>query len=116
MPEFDKEEFRKLFPKLSEEILGKSYNIRELSKDPLAGYEPNVYDFLCRVKSVEDGLNVIDYLERRGELSSEVARELRDKLVRHGIEAFGERREFGYYYRLASNRRREMLKEGSTIK
>ncbi len=110
MPEFDKEEFRRLFPKLSEEMLGKSYDIRELSKDPLAGYEPNVYDFLCRAKSVEDGLKVIDYLERKGELSPELARELRDKLIRHGIKAFGERREFGYYYRLASNRKRETLR------
>lgn len=110
MPEYDVDEFRRLFPKLSKELMNnKRYSVKEVSRDPLAGYEPNVYDFLCRARSVEEGLKVLEYLEKRGELSPERSRELRDKLMRDGLESFGERRDFGYYYRLASNRKREML-------
>lgn len=108
LPEFDVNEFRKLFPKLSKEVLddrSSVFNIRELSKDPLADYTPNVYDFLGRVRSVEEGLKVIDYLESRGELSSELAGKLREELRTKGVEAFGERRDFGYYYKLSSDRR-----------
>jgi len=108
--EYDVEEFRKLFPKLSKEILGRNpTKVNSLVKDPLHNYVPNIYDFLGRVRSVEEGLEVIDYLERKGELSKELADSLRETLKTKGIEAFGERREFGYYYKLASNKRRELL-------
>jgi hypothetical protein len=108
--EYDVEEFRKLFPKLSKEILGRNATkVNSLVKDPLHNYVPNIYDFLGRVRSVEEGLEVIDYLERKGELSKELADSLREILKTKGIEAFGERREFGYYYKLASNKRRELL-------
>ncbi len=109
MPEFDVEEFRKLFPKLSKELLeGKasSSSISELSRDPLRNYVPNVYDFLGRARSVEEGLEVINYLEGRGELSKELADRLRKELRSKGLEGFGERREFGYYYKLSSDKRR----------
>lgn len=110
MVEYDVEEFRKLFPKLSKEILGRNATkVNSLVKDPLHNYVPNIYDFLGRVRSVEEGLEVIDYLERKGELSKELADSLREILKTKGIEAFGERREFGYYYKLASNKRRELL-------
>ncbi|MEM4556853.1 MAG: DUF2095 family protein [Sulfolobales archaeon] len=110
LPEFDVNEFRKLFPNLSKEVLDSktpTLNIRELSKDPLRDYTPNVYDFLGRVKSVEEGLKVIDYLESRGELSKELADRLREELRTKGVGAFGERRYFGYYYKLSSDRRRK---------
>ncbi|MEM2158406.1 MAG: DUF2095 family protein [Sulfolobales archaeon] len=109
MPEFAVDEFRKLFPKLSKEIIDEkssSGTISELSKDPLENYTPNVYDFLGRIKNVEEGLKVIDYLEKRGELSKDLADKLRNELITNGVNAFGERREFGYYYRLSSDKRR----------
>ncbi len=109
MPEFDVEEFRKLFPKLSKEILDdrkSTSNIYELSKDPLTNYSPNVYDFLGRAKNVEEGLEVINYLEKRGEISKELADKLREELRAKGVEAFGERREFGYYHKLSLDKRR----------
>lgn len=109
LSEFDVEEFRKLFPKLSKEILDEkraTSNVYELSKDPLINYSPNVYDFLCRAKNVEEGLDVINYLEKRGEISKELADKLREELKAKGVEAFGERREFGYYYKLSLDKRR----------
>lgn len=108
------DEFRKFFPKLFKEIVDErssSGTIRKLSEDPLKGYVPNVYDFLGRVRNVEEGLMVIDYLEKRGELNKELADGLRKELVNKGVEAFGERREFGYYFKLSSDKRRESKSE-----
>lgn len=116
MIEYDVEEFRRLFPKLSKEILSRNTaKVNSLVKDPLHNYVPSIYDFLGRVRSVEEGLEVIDYLERRGELSKELADSLRETLRTKGIEAFGGRREFGYYYKLASNKRRELLSRDGSV-
>jgi len=117
MPEFDLHEFRKLFPNLAKEILdggSQSAKLGDVVKDPLRGYEPSVLDFLARARSVDEGMKVIDYLESRGEISRELASELRNVLQVYGLKAFGERREFGYYHRLAANKRRELVRSLKT--
>lgn len=64
--------------------------------DPLRGYIPGVYDFLARAKTVEECLEIIDYLEGKGEIETELAEELRRQAKEEGADSFGSRNP-GYY-------------------
>ncbi|RMG33909.1 MAG: DUF2095 domain-containing protein [Methanobacteriota archaeon] len=64
--------------------------------DPLRGYVPGVYDYLARAKTVEECIEIIDYLEKKGEIEPELAEELRKQANEDGAESFGTR-EPGYY-------------------
>ncbi|MHA1594696.1 MAG: DUF2095 family protein [Candidatus Baldrarchaeia archaeon] len=101
--EMDPETFRKIFPALAEEVFsgvakcsisgvrseGTSY-VDELRN-------PDVISFIRRAKSVDEALEVIDFLEKRGEISKEYADRLRKQLREKGLESFGPRKEPGYY-------------------
>ncbi len=64
--------------------------------DPFRGYIPGVFDYLARAKTEEECLEIIDYLEAKGELEPELAEELRRQTREEGPESFGTR-EPGYY-------------------
>lgn len=126
MSEFDVEEFKKKFPKLAEEIFGGSSKKVELRvqmnlPDPWRGYVPTPIDYIRRCKTVEEALNVLDYLQKRGELTEEEATELKKILREGGIEAFGGKKEDDYYYKQArkywqlvkTRRRRRLLSNES---
>jgi hypothetical protein len=104
--EFDVEEFKRRFPKLAEEIFGNK--TRQLTLrvegglvDPWRNYVPTVIDYIRRCRTVEEAIQVVDYLTRRGELSSEEASELKSILLTRGLEFFGGRKEDDYYYKEA---------------
>jgi len=104
--EFDVEEFKKKYPKLAEEIFGnktKQLTLRVESgfSDPWRNYVPTVVDYIRRCKTVEEAIEVVEYLAKRGELSSEEAEELRNILLTRGLEFFGSRKEDDYYYKEA---------------
>lgn len=104
--EFDIEDFKKRFPRLAEEILSDRYDQLKLrvdirTLDPWRGYTPTPVDYIRRCKTVEEAYEVIEYLLKRGELSEERARELKEILKKGGIEAFGGKKEDNYYYRQA---------------
>jgi len=107
MVQIDIEKFRKLFPNLAREILdgeGKGIRfhiIRPRKPDPWRGYMPTVYDFIRRAKTIEEALEVVDYMERRGEITKEEAEKIRKQLKEKGLESFGPRREPGYYFKEA---------------
>ncbi|MEM1774991.1 MAG: DUF2095 family protein [Desulfurococcaceae archaeon] len=106
MGEYDIEEFKKKFPWLAKEILeGETEKITLRVKtglpDPWRGYVPTVVDYIRRCKTVDEAFKVIEYLLRRGELTTEEAEELKRKLESGGIEAFGGRKEDDYYYKQA---------------
>jgi len=109
MIEWDRERFRRMFPNLYREIEGevKSIRLKDLSTDPWRGYQPSPEDFIARARSVEEAEEAISYLERVGEITRERAEELRDKLRREGLGAFGERRTPGFYFRKAKELRGE---------
>jgi len=108
----DWERFRKLFPHLAEEMergvarvsieafrVDPEEGERLARGDPWAGYNPDVIDFLRRCDRVEEAEEIIDYLERRGEITSERAERLRRQLRERGLRSFGEKKEPGYYLR-----------------
>ena len=116
--EMDREKFRKLFPHLAEEIERgvKKISIRAVrwdveagerlaaagaENDPWRGYMPDVIAFIRRCDTEEQALEIIDYLERKGDITPEYAEKLRRQLREKGLRSFGPKKEPGYYFRVA---------------
>jgi hypothetical protein len=114
--EMTRDSFRKKYPNLSREmdeseaveIEGEEEEEPEEEgaaegekKDRVAmdshGYDPTVFDFLARCNTDKQALEIIDYLERRGELTKEQALSLRQTLHQKGVRSFGEKRGAGHY-------------------
>ncbi|MBS7624277.1 DUF2095 family protein [Candidatus Bathyarchaeota archaeon] len=112
----DREQFRKMFPNLAREIEGEGVKIRisSIRLDPVEGekavskkfdgYNPDVIDFLRRCDTEEQAEEIIAYLERRGEVTSEYAAALRKQLKEKGVRSFGPKKEEAYYLRQAGYR------------
>ena len=107
----EKDRFKKLFPHLAKEIENGSQNI-ELSDESLntnkekkndsrkwAGYNPDHIDFIRRCNTIEQAIDVIDYLVNRSEISSEKAKELKHRLTKDGLRSFGPKKTDNYYYK-----------------
>ncbi|MFX1504601.1 MAG: DUF2095 family protein [Promethearchaeota archaeon] len=69
------------------------------SLDPFSHYEPNVFDFLARAQTNEEGLEIIDFLTKQGQISAETSEELTEKVKTSGIRSFGHKRTANYYHR-----------------
>ncbi|MEM3578755.1 MAG: DUF2095 family protein [Candidatus Bathyarchaeia archaeon] len=114
--EFDKEAFKKLFPNLAKEmeleenkvsINSIRINTEEGEKtasgkgrnrvDPFIHYNPDVIDFLRRCDTEEQAEEIIAYMEKRGEISSKYAAQLRRQLKEKGVRSFGPKKEENYY-------------------
>ncbi|MEJ2272822.1 MAG: DUF2095 family protein [Candidatus Bathyarchaeota archaeon] len=107
--DLEKEKFRKLFPKLAEEMTRKTCvtEINSVRSDPntaenaisnrFSGYSPDVIDFLRRCDKTEQAEEIICYLEKRKEISSIQAKKLRNQLKTKGIRSFGAKKDDGYY-------------------
>ena len=99
----EKDRFRKLFPNLAEELEGnESKIVVEVEARPRgkwAGYIPDIIDFLRRCDTDAEGEEIIEYLERKGEITQERALELKEQLREKGIRSFGSRKREGYYTR-----------------
>ncbi len=75
-------------------------DIKEAENASNAGfrnYDPGPIDFLRRCDTAEQGLEIIEYLENRGEIDKEYADKLRFQLIRDGIRSFGSKKESDYY-------------------
>jgi hypothetical protein len=101
-----RDEFRKKFPHLVKEIENNKMNVRihsvrtkpvEEEAESLSGYMPDTVDFIRRCETVEEALDIISYLEKRGELSLEQAVRFRAQLKLQGLRSFGPKKEIGYY-------------------
>jgi hypothetical protein len=64
-----------------------------------SGYMPDAVDFLRRCDNAREAEKIIDFLEKRGEISDKHATKLRDQLSEKGIRSFGTKKRDGYYFR-----------------
>jgi len=108
MVEMGIDEFKKRFPHLAREILGDEipglvieFEREETYPDPWRGYVPSVEDYLRRCNTIEEAYEVIDYLEKHGEITHEEAENYRNILREHGLSYFGPKKEDDYYYKKA---------------
>ncbi|MFX1536980.1 MAG: DUF2095 family protein [Promethearchaeota archaeon] len=113
-----REEFRRRFPVIYEEMFGPCEDVTsedaqppqnhieliektESEVNPFDNYSPNVIDFIRRASSPTEALEVIDFLEKRNELTSEEARTLKEQLRSKGLESFGSKKRIGDYFHVA---------------
>jgi len=107
--EIDEKMFRKLFPNLYREIVLKKMHIsidavrtvveegeREAERRRGPGM-PTPIDYLRRCENDEEAFEVINYLERKKEITHEKAEELRKQVRERGVRSFGSKKEWGYY-------------------
>lgn len=106
MIKFDKERFRKLFPHLAREledgvmtfpIGGIRWSQQSENFDELRN--PDIISFLRRCQTIEEAEEVINYMERKGEISKDYAEQLRKQLRERGLRSFGEYKSPGYYFK-----------------
>jgi len=103
--------FKKMFPRLAEEMEGgkaridvnaarSDHVIEQKATDSkrFDGYNPSVTDFLCRCDNAKQAEEIIDYMEKRSEIDYSYAQKLRGQLKKRGVRIFGAKREEGYYF------------------
>lgn len=92
--EYDKEEFKEKYPHLAKELeeepglVIEGYRVEEEEEEELmdfSGYNPTVIDFIRRCETDEEALEIINWMEEHGEITPELAKELRIKLVKEGL-------------------------------
>jgi hypothetical protein len=104
-------DFKKKYPNLAKELEREGFSIGGVRSDPreaekafhkksFNGYDPTVVDFLRRCDTDEEGLEIIDYMRRRGEIDEIYATKLKMQLLRKGIRSFGPKKEKGYYNKI----------------
>lgn len=111
--EYDKEEFERTFPALARELEDEpelritayrtsekeALEDEELGLQDFSGYNPTIIDFLRRCETDEEALEIINWMEARGEITPEMAKDLRITLTKRGVRAFGPKKEWGWYER-----------------
>lgn len=95
------DELRKRYPHLAKEIEsepeeGESIGVRV---DSSQGYMPDIIDFLTRCDTENQAMEIIDYMERRGEVSKDYAVSLKERLKEKGLRSFGKKRAPGHYFK-----------------
>ena len=67
--------------------------------DKLRHFNPCVIDFIRRCDTEAQAKEIIAYLEKKGEITKEYAKNLRCKLKQEGVRSFGSKKEENYYFR-----------------
>ncbi|MCS7097091.1 MAG: DUF2095 domain-containing protein [Candidatus Methanomethylicia archaeon] len=102
----DQETLKKYFPNLSREIEEKlslialslkSGTSKSTRVPKFRGYEPTVIDFIRRCDNETQALEIVNFLEKRNELSHEEAEIIREILRKKGVRFFGPKKESDWY-------------------
>ncbi len=106
---WDRRDFKKLFPALSEELEESSASLEDASgemvEEPLRGFMPGPEDYLMRCTTEEEAIQVIEFLKQRREITDEESERLKKQVYEKGVRSFGPLREEGYYLRTYHKKR-----------
>ncbi|MCL5877886.1 MAG: DUF2095 domain-containing protein [Candidatus Bathyarchaeota archaeon] len=72
---------------------------RTETPDKLRHFNPQAVDFLRRCDTEAQAEEIIAYLEKKGEITKEYAKELRCQLKKDGVRAFGPKKEENHYFK-----------------
>jgi hypothetical protein len=67
--------------------------------DKLRHFNPSAVDFIRRCDTEAQAEEIIDYLQKKGEITKKNSQELRYQLKRDGVRSFGPKKEENYYFR-----------------
>jgi hypothetical protein len=107
-----KDEFRRMFPRLSEEMESgkRKISIESICSDQesaekvtanskaLVNYDPDIVDFLRRCDNNGQAEEIINFMEKRGEITHHHAQNLRKQLKKRGLRSFGTKKKEGHYF------------------
>jgi hypothetical protein len=109
MAEKRNDDFRKKYPHLTEELGGAGTSrisrVRSSAEEAEKatrlpqGYDPTAIGFIRRCETEEQALEIIKFLEAKGEIKPGYAKQLRAQLVEKGLGSFGKKKDPGCYYR-----------------
>lgn len=99
------EEFRKKFPHLIKELEKEGLPIKGVRIDEIKPVDehvlkesgPSSIDFIRRCHDEDEALEIITYMESRGEINEVTGKNLRAQLLKGGIRSFGKIKEPGHY-------------------
>lgn len=107
--ELNREAFKKTFPNLARELESDENKIEissvrtdvktgeKASSGRFIHYMPDVIDFIRRCDTAKQAGEIIDYMEKKGEIKEQYAQKLRRQLRRKGVRSFGPKKEENYY-------------------
>ncbi len=106
----DKKSFKEKFPNLYREVEGGENKVAinsfrtdgeasEEACNKLRNFNPTVIDFIRRCDTEEEAKTIILFLEKRKEITSKQAAQLRKQLKTKGVRSFGSKKEDNYYFR-----------------
>ena len=107
--EIEKETLKRMFPNLMKElgIEESKVGINSVRTDTQSGeravsrsfihYMPDVIDFIRRCDTNKQAQEIIDYMEKNGEIEKQYAAKLRKQLEEQGLRSFGSKKEADYY-------------------
>lgn len=67
--------------------------------DKFRHFNPSAVDFIRRCDTEAQAEEIIAYLQKKGEITSQHAEELRCQLKRDGVRSFGPKKEENYYFK-----------------
>jgi hypothetical protein len=73
--------------------------IAKEAPDKLRHFNPSAVDFIRRCDTEAQAEEIIAYLQKKGELTMEDAKEMRCQLKRDGVRSFGPKKEEYHYFK-----------------
>jgi len=107
----EKKDFKKLFPKIAEEMetgtskvdldaateLPPSNKLSYAEDRKYSGFSPGAVDFIRRCRKPKEAEEIINFLEKKGDITKVEANTLRGQLKHEGLKSFGPHKEPGFY-------------------
>ena len=101
--DYDINEFSKTLPNLTSELTNEdhpgNFPLDEIKFDDEIPEDPSVVEFIQRCTTENEALEIINYLEKKEEISQKLAETYRERLKKKGLTDFGPHRERGFYER-----------------
>ena len=94
----NEEEAKKIEEEIEKESEETSKPKTPVDQFRFAGYDPTVIDFIRRCDTVEQAKEIIEFLEKKGDLTREDSAKLYAQLETKGLRSFGEKKGSGYYF------------------
>jgi len=69
------------------------------TSDKLRHFNPSAVDFIRRCDTEAQAEEIIDYLQKKGEITKENAEQMRCQLKRDGVRSFGPKKEEYHYFK-----------------
>lgn len=101
MKGIDEKELKKSYPSLHKELAesngnqpedGNNHRKLKAKVDTGRGYDPSIIDFLQRCSTDDEAIEIVDFMEKKGDISRPYANSLRKKIADKGVRSFGPKR------------------------